>query len=132
MPSVNRVILIGNCGKDPEVRYMPNGDAVANVSLATTDKWNDKNGDKQERTEWHRLSFFTKLAQIVEKYVKKGDSIYIEGRLQTRKWADKDGNDRYTTEIVADRLQMLGGKSEPREPKQAAPEKVDYDDDIPF
>lgn len=137
MPSVNRVTLIGHCGKDPEVRYMPNGDAVANVSLATTDKWNDKNGDKQERTEWHRLSFFTKLAQIVEKYVKKGDAIYVEGKLQTRKWADKDGQDRYTTEIVCDRMQMLGGRSEPREaqepPKQTAQQALDdpfYD--VPF
>lgn len=135
MPSVNKVLLIGHCGKDPEVRYMTNGDAIANVSIATTEKWKDKSGDKQERSEWHRLSFFGKLAEVVEKYVKKGDAIYVEGKLQTRKWTDKDGQDRYTTEIVCDRMQMLGGKSEPREPqepKQAAPEKANYDDDIPF
>lgn len=137
MPSVNKTILIGHLGKDPEVRYMPNGDAVANVSLATTDKWKDKSGESHERTEWHRLSFFGKVAQIVEKYVKKGDAIYVEGRLQTRKWQDKDGSDRYTTEIVCDQMKMLGGKSEPREPqeppKQAAQQALDDPfDDVPF
>ncbi len=110
MASVNKVILIGNLGADPEVRYMPSGDAITNVRLATTDTWKDKNGDKQERTEWHRVAFFGKLAEIAGEYLKKGSQIYIEGRLQTRKWQDKDGQDRYTTEIVADRMQMLGGR----------------------
>ena len=109
MASVNKVILVGNLGQDPEVKYMPSGDAIANISVATTDKWKDKNGEKQEKTEWHRVSFFGKLAEIVGEYLKKGSSIYLEGRLQTRKWQDKDGNDRYTTEIVADKMQMLGG-----------------------
>ncbi len=112
MASVNRVILIGNLGADPEVRYMPSGDAITNIRLATTDTWKDKNGEKQERTEWHRVSFFSKLAEIAGEYLKKGSQVYIEGRLQTRKWQDKDGQDRYTTEVVADRMQMLGGRSD--------------------
>jgi single-strand DNA-binding protein len=111
MASVNKVILIGNLGKDPDVRYMPSGDAITNITLATTDTWKDKNGEKQERTEWHRVAFFGKLAEIAGEYLKKGSQIYVEGRLQTRKWQDKDGQDRYTTEIVADRMQMLGGRS---------------------
>lgn len=111
MASVNKVILIGNLGKDPDVRYMPSGDAITNITLATTDSWKDKNGEKQERTEWHRVAFFGKLAEIAGEYLKKGSQIYVEGRLQTRKWQDKDGQDRYTTEIVADRMQMLGGRS---------------------
>lgn len=135
MPSLNKAILIGHAGKDPEVRYMPNGDAVANVSIATTEKWKDKSGARQERTEWHRLSFFAPLSQVVEKYVKKGDAIYVEGRIQTRKYQDKDGIERYTTEIIADRLQMLGGKSEPRE-EQEQPKRPqtsdDPIDDVPF
>ncbi len=110
MASVNKVILIGNLGADPEVRYMPSGDAITNIRLATTDVWKDKNGDKQERTEWHRVAFFGKLAEIAGEYLKKGSQVYIEGRLQTRKWQDKDGQDRYTTEIVADRMQMLGSR----------------------
>ena len=110
MASVNKVILVGNLGGDPDIRYMPNGDAVANINLATTDSWKDKNGKKQERTEWHRVVFFRKLAEIVAEYLKKGSQVYVEGRLQTRKWQDKDGQDRYTTEIVADRMQMLGGR----------------------
>ena len=120
--SVNKVILVGHIGKDPEVRYMPSGEAIANASLATTEKWKGKDGEKQEKTEWHRISFFGKLAEIVSEYVKKGSLIYIEGRLQTRKWQDKEGNDKYTTEIVADRMQMLGAKdSKPAEPPQENP-----------
>ena len=109
---VNKVILVGYLGKDPEVRYTPDQNAVANVSLATTESWKDKtSGEKQERTEWHRVAFFGKLAEIAGEYLKKGSQVYVEGRLQTRKWQDKDGQDRYTTEIVADRMQMLGGRS---------------------
>jgi len=111
MASVNKAILIGNLGKDPEVRYMPSGEAIANITLATTDTWKDKSGEKQERTEWHRVSFFGRQAEVVGEYLKKGSQIYVEGRIQTRKWQDKDGQDRYTTEIVADRMQMLGSKS---------------------
>ena len=111
MASVNKAILIGNLGKDPEVRYMPSGEAIANITLATTDTWKDKSGEKQERTEWHRVSFFGRQAEVVGEYLKKGSQIYVEGRIQTRKWQDKEGQDRYTTEIVADRMQMLGGKS---------------------
>ncbi len=111
MASVNKVILVGNLGKDPDVRYMPDGAAMANISLATTDTWKDKSGAKQEKTEWHRVSFFGKTAEIVGQYLKKGSQVYVEGRLQTRKWQDKEtGQDRYTTEIVADRMQMLGGR----------------------
>lgn len=111
MASVNKVILVGNLGRDPEVRYMPDGAAIANISVATTDAWKDKNGEKQERTEWHRVAFFGKLAEIAGEYLKKGSQVYVEGRLQTRKWQDKEGQDRYTTEIVADRMQMLGGRA---------------------
>ena len=111
MASVNKVILVGNLGKDPEVRYMPSGDAITNITLATTDSWKDKNGEKQEKTEWHRVAFFSRLAEIAGEYLKKGSQVYVEGRLQTRKWQDKDGQDRYTTEIVADRMQMLGSRS---------------------
>lgn len=111
MASVNKVILVGNLGRDPEMRYMPSGDAIASFSVATTDNWKDKNGQKQERTEWHRISMFGKLAEIAGEYLKKGSSVYIEGRLQTRKWQDKEGNERQTTEVVADRMQMLGGRS---------------------
>ncbi len=110
MASVNKVILIGNLGRDPETRYMPDGGAITNISIATTDTWKDKNGDKQEKTEWHRIAFFGKLAEIAGEYLKKGSQVYVEGRLQTRKWQDKDGVDKYTTEIVADRMQMLGSR----------------------
>ena len=106
MASVNKVILVGNLGRDPEMRYMPSGDALASFSIATTDTWKDKNGQKQERTEWHRISMFGKQAEIAGEYLKKGSSVYIEGRLQTRKWQDKDGNERQTTEVVADRIQF--------------------------
>lgn len=111
MASVNKVILVGNLGKDPEVRYMPSGDAITNITLATTDSWKDKNGEKQEKTEWHRVAFFGRLAEIAGEYLKKGSQVYVEGRLQTRKWQDKEGQDRYTTEIIADRMQMLGSRS---------------------
>ena len=110
MASVNKVILIGNLGRDPETRYMPDGGAITNISIATTDVWKDKNGEKQEKTEWHRVAFFGKLAEIAGEYLKKGSQVYVEGRLQTRKWQDKDGQDKYTTEIVADRMQMLGSR----------------------
>ena len=148
---VNKVILVGNLGNDPEVRYMPNGNAVANVSLATSETWKDKNtGDQQEKTEWHRVVFFNRLAEIVEQYVKKGTKLYIEGRLQTRSW-EQDGVKRYTTEIVANEMQMLdsrGGASQDfggqqasapapqanqQEAAPAAPQNFDnFDDYIPF
>lgn len=146
---VNKVILVGNLGRDPEVRYSPNGQAVANVTIATSDSWKDKNsGEKQERTEWHRIVFFGRLAEIAGEYLKKGAQVYVEGRLQTRKWQDKDGHDRYTTEIVANEMQMLGSRSgagapsEPAVESAAAPSGArsgakatagaDFDDDIPF
>jgi single-strand DNA-binding protein len=110
MASVNKVILIGNLGRDPEVRYMPNGEAVCNFSIATTDSWKDKSGAKQERTEWHNIVMYRKLAEIAGEYLKKGRPVYVEGRLQTRKWQTKEGQDRYTTEIIADQMQMLGGR----------------------
>ncbi|HEY3299144.1 MAG TPA: single-stranded DNA-binding protein [Methylophilaceae bacterium] len=109
MASVNKVILMGNLGRDPEVRYMPNGEAVANFSIATTENWKDKSGQKQEKTEWHNIVMYRKLAEIAGEYLKKGRPVYIEGRLQTRKW-EKDGVTRYSTEIIADQMQMLGGK----------------------
>lgn len=151
---VNKVTLIGNLGADPEVRYTANGSAVANIRLATAESWRDKeSGEQQERTEWHRVVFFSRLAEIVGEYLKKGSQVYIEGRLQTRKWQDRDGNDRYTTEIVANEMQMLGGRggapgggdnhdsgsSHGRPPAAAAggagssePPMDDFDDDIPF
>ncbi|MFC0403151.1 single-stranded DNA-binding protein [Paraburkholderia rhizosphaerae] len=111
MASVNKVILVGNLGADPEVRYMPSGDAVANIRLATTDRYKDKaSGEMKEMTEWHRVSFFGRLAEIVSEYLKKGSSVYIEGRIRTRKWQAQDGTDRYSTEIIADQMQMLGGR----------------------
>jgi single-strand DNA-binding protein len=110
MASVNKVILIGNLGKDPETRYLPSGDAVTNISVATTDSWKDKSGEKQEHTEWHRVAFFGKVAEIAGEYLKKGSPVYVEGRIRTRKWQDKEGNDKYSTEIVADRMQLLGGR----------------------
>ena len=111
MASVNKVILVGNLGADPETRYMPNGDAVANIRLATTESWKDKaTGEKKEITEWHRVVFFRKLAEIVGQYLKKGSAVYIEGRIRTRKWQDKEGQERYTTEIEANEMQMLGGR----------------------
>lgn len=111
MASINKVIIIGNLGRDPEVRYTPSGAAVCNVSVATTRNWKDKNsGDKVEETEWHRVVFYDRLAEIAGEYLKKGRSVYVEGRLKTRKWQDKDGKDNYTTEIVAENMQLLGGR----------------------
>jgi single-strand DNA-binding protein len=111
MASVNKVILVGNLGNDPETRSMPSGDAVTNISIATTDKWKDKQtGEQKEQTEWHRVAFFGKLAEIAGQYLRKGSQVYIEGSLRTRKWQDQSGADRYSTEIKADTLQMLGGK----------------------
>lgn len=142
---VNKVILVGNLGKDPEIRYMPNGNAVANLTLATTESWKDKQtGDQQEKTEWHRIVMFRRLAEIAGEYLKKGSQIYIEGKLQTRKWQDNSGNDRYTTEIVANEMQMLGGRggaggsagfadSAPAERSSVAETaSPEFDDDIPF
>jgi single-strand DNA-binding protein len=111
MASVNKVILVGNLGRDPEVRYMPNGEAVANFSIATTENWKDKSGVKQEKTEWHNIVMYRRLAEIAGEYLKKGRPVYIEGRLQTRKW-EKDGVTRYTTEIIGDQMQMLGSKGD--------------------
>lgn len=111
MASINKVILIGNLGRDPEVRYAPSGAAICNVTIATSRNWKDKNsGDKMEETEWHRVVFYDKLAEIAGQYLKKGRSVYVEGRLKTRKWTDKDGVEKYTTEIIADQMQMLGGR----------------------
>lgn len=144
MASINKAILIGHLGKDPETKFMPDGKAVANITVATSESWKDKSGEKQERTEWHRVSFFGKLAEIVGQYLKKGSQVYIEGRIQTRKWQDKDGNERYTTEIIGDEMKMLDKKgdgggysadnSAPRN-NPTAPIKqnaVAGDDDIPF
>lgn len=130
MASVNKVIIVGNLGQDPETRYMPNGEAVTNISVATTESWKDKtSGDKKEITEWHRITFYRKLAEIAGQYLKKGSSCYIEGKLQTRKWTDKDGVERYTTEIIADTMQMLGGKPGA---SGGATKFNDMDDDIPM
>ena len=148
MASVNKVILIGNLGADPETRYLPSGDAVTNIRIATTETWKDKGGEKQEHTEWHRIAFFGKQAEIAGEYLKKGSPVYVEGRIRTRKWQDKDGQDRYSTEIVADRMQLLGSRgggmeSVAREPaavtgtptKPAARRDESWksmEDDIPF
>ncbi|MEJ2093882.1 MAG: single-stranded DNA-binding protein [Gammaproteobacteria bacterium] len=144
---VNKVILIGNLGNDPDIRYTQGGAAVANISLATAESWRDKDsGEQQERTEWHRIVFFGRLAEIVGEYLKKGSQIYVEGRLQTRKWQDKEGKDRYTTEIVANEMQMLGSRSggsanydqsPPKTEESSSSSKVtatqdEFDDDIPF
>jgi single-strand DNA-binding protein len=113
MSSVNKAIIVGRLGKDPEIRYMPNGDAVANVTVATSETWRDKqSGEKKETTEWHRIVFFRKLAEIASQYLKKGSQVYIEGKITTRKWQDKDGQERYTSEIVANEMTMLGGRSD--------------------
>lgn len=134
MASVNKVIVLGNLGKDPDLRHLPNGDAVCNFSLATTESWKDKEGNKQDKTEWHNVVIFRKLAEIAGEYLKKGRPVYIEGRLQTRKWQDKEGKDRYTTEIVADQMQMLGSRDEAKEvAKTSAPANFDdMESDIPF
>lgn len=148
---INKVILIGNLGTDPEIRYMPSGAAVANVSLATSESWRDKQtGEQVDRTEWHRVVFFNRLAEIVGEYLKKGGKIYVEGRLQTRKWQDKEGKDRYTTEIIANEMQMLDSRGadmpnsgpsanranaeagNPPTPTANPVDTSDFDDDIPF
>jgi single-strand DNA-binding protein len=113
MASVNKVILIGNLGRDPEVRYAPSGSAICNVTIATSRNWKDKtSGERQEETEWHRVVFYDRLAEIAGEYLKKGRPVYVEGRLKTRKWTDKDGVEKYTTEIVADQMQLLGGRED--------------------
>lgn len=118
MASINKVILVGNLGADPETKYLPSGDAVTNIRVATTDRWKDKaSGEMKEATEWHRIAFFGRLAQIAGEYLKKGSQVYIEGRIRTRKWQDKDGQDRYSTEIVGDTMQMLGSRSGSGEPR---------------
>ncbi|RUF39976.1 single-stranded DNA-binding protein [Pseudomonas aeruginosa] len=148
MRGVNKVILVGNVGGDPETRYMPNGNAVTNITLATSESWKDKQtGQQQERTEWHRVVFFGKLAEIVGQHVKKGQQLYVEGSLRTRKWQAQDGQDRYTTEIIVDmhgQMQMLGGKpgneqaaqSRPSPQQQSTPQQRsaqdEFEDDIPF
>ncbi len=155
MASVNKVILVGNLGADPETRYLPSGEAVTNIRIATSESWRDKqSGEMKENTEWHSIVLWNKLGEIAAEYLKKGSQVYIEGRLQTRKWQDKQGNDRYTTEIVASEMQMLGGRGggggaaqetrDSREPSgkgfAAAPagergaggSAADFDDDIPF
>lgn len=109
--SVNKVILVGRLGKDPETRYMTNGEAVTNVTLATSENWKDKSGEKQEKTEWHNLTFYRRLAEVAGEFLKKGSMIYVEGKIQTRKWQDKEGKDRYTTDIIVNEMQMLGSKS---------------------
>lgn len=135
MAGVNKVILIGNLGKDPEVRYMPNGGAVSNISLATSETWKDNNGEKQERTEWHNIVFFEKLAEIAANYLRKGSKIYVEGKLQTKKWQDKEGNDRYTTQVVVRTMQMLDGKKHDEDgsaQQNSQSMSDDFSDDIPF
>ncbi len=156
MASVNKVILVGNLGADPEMRYLPSGEAVANLRLATTDSWKDKDGNKQEQTEWHRVSFFGRQAEVCGQYLKKGSQIYVEGSIRTRKYQDKDGQERYATDIRGDRMQMLGGRqgmsdAPPRENSSSRPAPArsqpannsnggnsgggnfnDFEDDIPF
>jgi single-strand DNA-binding protein len=151
---VNKVILVGTLGKDPETRYMPSGSAVTNMRIATNEQWKDKQtGEQQERTEWHSIAMFGRLAEIAAEYLRKGQQVYIEGKLRTRKWQDKEGKDRYTTEIVADEMQMLGGKGGGASAGERAPAGAasgggsgggraavndsggppgDFDDDIPF
>ena len=153
---INKVILVGHLGADPETRAMPSGMSVANIRIATSESWKDKqSGDQQERTEWHNVALFGRLGEIAAEYLRKGSQVYIEGRLRTRKWQDKQGNDRYTTEIVANDMQMLGGRGggagmggggggrgagdgrpppdrEAGEPVTSSTEKDDFDDDIPF
>ena len=160
MASVNKVIIVGNLGRDPEIRYMPSGDAIANIAVATSYKSKDRNtGEQKEYTEWHRISFFGRLAEIVQQYLKKGSSVYVEGRLQTRKYTDKDGVEKYATDIIAEQMQMLGSRqggqddqdfdseqaparraaaprqapaSAPRAAPKPAANFADMDDDIPF
>ena len=139
---VNKVILIGQLGQEPEVRYMPNGNAVANISMATSESWKDKNtGEQKTATEWHRVVFYKRLAEVVGEYLHKGSKIYVEGKLKTRKWQDKNGQDKWTTEIVAHEMQMLDSKpkgdnqqssSAPKPQSAPAPAHDDFDDEIPF
>ncbi len=141
---INKVILVGNLGADPDTRYMPSGSAVTNLSVATSESWKDKQtGEQKERTEWHKVAMFNRLAEIAAEYLRKGSQVYIEGKLRTRKWQDRDGNDRWTTEIVADEMQMLGGRGGGSAPMSSgsgpgpssappAPSSDDFDDDIPF
>jgi single-strand DNA-binding protein len=139
MASLNKVLLIGHLGRDPESRFMADGTAVCNISIATTESWKDKQGEKQEKTEWHRISFFGKLAEIAGQYLKKGSLVYVEGSLTTRKWTDKDGQEKYTTEIRANSMQMLGAKGERQDPPAERPAVAkpagkieDMESDIPF
>ena len=140
MAGVNRVIILGNLGNDPDVRTMPNGEAVANITVATSESWNDKNtGERREVTEWHRIVFYRRQAEVAGEYLRKGSKVYVEGRLRTRKWQDQNGQDRYTTEIQGDVLQMLdsrqGGEQKDNSSKAGQPtvgNKNDFDDDIPF
>jgi single-strand DNA-binding protein len=146
---INKVIIVGNLGNDPETRYMPSGSAVTNLTVATNESWKDKaTGEQKDRTEWHKVAMFNRLAEIAAEYLRKGSQVYIEGKLRTRKWQDKNGQDRWTTEIIADEMQMLGGRGgagggggsaptssgqgsgPPSAPPQAGPD--DFDDDIPF
>ncbi len=151
---INKVILVGNLGQDPETRAMPSGSTVTNITLATNESWKDKQtGEQKERTEWHKIAMFNRLAEIAAEYLRKGSQVYIEGKLRTRKWQDRDGNDRYTTEVIADEMQMLGGRgggggnygsgggsnggssggsNAPSGGGQSAPPADDFDDDIPF
>ncbi|MGI9203211.1 MAG: single-stranded DNA-binding protein [Woeseiaceae bacterium] len=143
---VNKVIIVGNLGNDPDTKYMPSGSAVTNLSVATNESWKDKQtGEQKDRTEWHRVAMFGRLAEIAAEYLRKGSQVYIEGKLRTRKWQDQQGNDKYTTEIIADEMQMLGGRSgggapamgggsggpPPSAPPQGG-SGSDFDDDIPF
>ena len=142
---INKVIIVGNLGQDPDTRYMPSGGAVTNMTVATNESWKDKQtGEQKDRTEWHKVAMFGRLAEIAAEYLRKGSQVYIEGKLQTRKWQDKDGNDRYTTEIVANEMQMLGGRggaggggapmrdNGPPSSPQPQSSSDDFDDDIPF
>ncbi|MFQ5609110.1 MAG: single-stranded DNA-binding protein [Woeseiaceae bacterium] len=146
---INKVILVGNLGQDPETRYMPSGGAVTNITVATNESWKDKqSGEQKERTEWHKVAMFNRLAEISAEYLRKGSQVYIEGKLRTRKWQDRDGNDRYTTEVIADEMQMLGGRGggggsfgggSGKSPgaggggqAPSPPAADDFDDDIPF
>ena len=136
--SVNKVILVGHLGRDPENRYLPSGEQVTSIAVATTDRWRDKaTGEQKEQTEWHRISFFGKLAEIAGQYLKKGSQVYVEGRIRTRKYTDRDGIERYATEIIGDRMQMLGGKPEQSGGRNSYSEaketgRMPQDDDIPF
>ena len=137
MASLNQCNFIGNLGKDPEIRYMTNGDPIANFSIACSETWKDKQGEKQEKTEWVRISAFGKLAGIIGEYLKKGSQVYISGKMQTRKWQNKEGQDQYTTEIVANEMKMLGGKPDGKpaddKPKRAErADGIDLEEDIPF